>query len=137
MKCLPIVLILFLGGCANVEPGKTTLATRPSVPSKPVVLEQEITTERDALQILFNEGLAEEAQYDTARFIEGSNQKMIIASVQDVPCQLIFRFVEASNGDFWIPSQIACDNQESMLGFIPDGEVQVISSTVLRMVNSG
>lgn len=77
--------------------------TPQSAPTQQSVLTMKATAEPDALQVLFNEGLAEEAQYDSARFIEGSNQTMIIASVQSVPCQMVFRFVEATNGDFGCP----------------------------------
>ncbi|HEC8324786.1 TPA: hypothetical protein RG501_RS13135 [Providencia rettgeri] len=111
-----------------------------SAPAQQRVLDRELTpeptAEPDALQVLFNEGLAEEAQYDSARFIEGSNQTMIIASVQNVPCQMVFRYVEATNGNFWMPNQIACDNHDAMAGYVPDGNSGVISSADMPMVNS-
>lgn len=137
MKYLPLVLILALGGCANVELGKQMPVTPQSAPTQQSVLTMKATAEPDALQVLFNEGLAEEAQYDSARFIEGSNQTMIIASVQSVPCQMVFRFVEATNEDFWMPNQIACDNQSAMAGYVPDGSVGAISSADTPMINSG
>lgn len=96
----------------------------------------DLMAEPDALQVLFNEGLAEDAQYESARFIEGSNETMIIASVLNVPCQMVFRFVEATNGDFWIPNQIACDNQDAMAGYVPEADSGVISSADIPMINS-
>lgn len=136
MKYLSLVLILVLGGCANVGPGKPMPVTPQSVPLQQSVLTMDPTVEPDALQVLFSEGLAEDAQYDSARFIEGSSNTMIIASVQSVPCQMVFRYVEASNGNFWMPNQIACDNQEAMAGYVPDSDSGVISSAEVPMVNS-
>lgn len=140
MKYLSVLIVLILGGCANVGPGKPMPVTPLSAPVQQRVLDKPLTTdpiaEPDALQVLFNEGLAEDAQYENARFIEGSNRTMIIASVLNVPCQLVFRFVEAVNGDFWIPNQIACDNQEAMAGYIPEADAGVISSADIPMINS-
>ena len=140
MKYLSLLMVLILGGCANVGPGKPMPVTPLSAPAQQKAPSKEVTTdpvtELDALQVLFNEGLAEDAQYESARFIEGSNQTMIIASVLNVPCQMVFRFVEATNGDFWIPNQIACDNQDAMAGYVPAAETGVISSADLPMINS-
>lgn len=140
MKYLSVLMILILGGCANVGPGKPMPVIPQSAPVQQQVLGKPLTpdpmAEPDALQVLFNEGLAEDAQYESARFIEGSNQTMIIASVLNVPCQMVFRFVEATNGDFWIPNQIACDNQDAMAGYVPEADSGVISSAEVPMINS-
>ncbi|MEQ4672010.1 hypothetical protein AB7W30_18550 [Providencia manganoxydans] len=140
MKYLSLLMVLILGGCANVGPGKPMPVTLQSAPMQQRVQDRELMpdlmAEPDALQVLFNEGLAEDAQYESARFIEGSNETMIIASVLNVPCQMVFRFVEATNGDFWIPNQIACDNQDAMAGYVPEADSGVISSADIPMINS-
>lgn len=140
MKYLSVLMFLILGGCANVGPGKPMPVTPQSAPVQQRVQDKVLTpepiVELDALQVLFNEGLAEDAQYESARFIEGSNQTMIIASVLNVPCQMVFRFVEATNGDFWIPNQIACDNQDAMAGYVPEADARVISSADIPMISS-
>lgn len=140
MKYLSVLMVLILGGCAHVGPGKPMPVTPLSAPVQQRTQDKPLTPdpmmEPDALQVLFNEGLAEDAQYENARFIDGSSRTMIIASVLNVPCQMVFRFVEATNGSFWIPNQIACDNQEAMAGYVPAADTEVISSANIPMINS-
>lgn len=63
---------------------------------------------QSAAEILISAGLLKPGDYKSAEFIPGSDNTMILASLDSAPCKMIFRYIETNNQNYWMPNQIGC-----------------------------
>ncbi|PHM72406.1 hypothetical protein [Xenorhabdus sp. KJ12.1] len=96
---LLILVILLVNGCSNY--------TVPTL-SAPTAKYSATDLKPTALQVLKDAGVMIKDDYQSAEFIPNSDEKMIVAKVRDIPCKMIFRYITTSNGNYWMPNQIAC-----------------------------
>ena len=127
MRLPLITMTLLLGGCTASDLVNPTGQPRSFITS-PAHL--------DALQTLHDAGLVVDSEYLSVSFIDMSERKMILAVLRDVPCKMIFRNIEAQNGNYWMPNHFSCENQSSLKGFVGETEEPIVSLPEYGMVQS-
>ncbi|WP_434526454.1 hypothetical protein [Photorhabdus asymbiotica] len=134
MKYPLLIAFLLAGGCAGNDQGKTP--TSPALQPKSVPATQITQKQSDAWQTLIDVGLAQDSDYEDVSFIANSNRTMIVATVKNAPCKMVFKHVSTHNEDFWMPQQISCKNHNDMTDFISADELSGYSLPRAPVVDS-
>lgn len=102
-KCFLFFVLISVGGCSAQSFFKMKQHTSPRSNTGEIAIERP-----PALMVLKDTGLVANDDYSSANYIPNSDNTMIIATLRNAPCKIIFLHIKTNSGDYWMPNQIGC-----------------------------